>query len=67
MGQGYRWCRDTAHALGVPVINIGRKRLIPAAAFFAALEKASETAAPGVVSADPTASVLAALGLEVRQ
>jgi hypothetical protein len=62
-GQGYRWCRDMAHALGVQVLHVGRKRFIPAAEFFAALEKASETPAPGVLSADPTAAILASLGL----
>jgi hypothetical protein len=65
VGQGYRWCRDKAHELGVKVIAVGRKRFIPAAEFFAALERASQLPAPEVESPeDATASVLASLGLE---
>ena len=65
-GQGYRWCRDTAHELGVTVVAFGRKRFIPAAEFFAALEKAGAAGkTEPEVEQDPTAEVFKAMGWQV--
>lgn len=60
-GQGYRWCRDTATSLGVPIIRQGRKLLIVADAFFEALERGdrAEQQAP---QQDPAEQVRALLG-----
>lgn len=65
VGQGYRWVRDTARALGVRVIPVGKKRLIPADEFFAAVERQQQVATTDPV--DPTDAVLAQLGLQVRK
>lgn len=40
-GFPWRWCRDTAKALGVPMIGYGRKRGIRPDAFLAALESSN--------------------------
>ena len=45
VGQSWRWCRDQARALGVPVIEAGRKSFIDAARFIEAL-RADRTATP---------------------
>jgi hypothetical protein len=62
IGQGWRWAKEHAIEWGVPIITIDRKRFIDADQFLAAMAKASETPAPGEPSADPTATVFAALG-----
>ena len=65
VGANWRWCRDTAHRLGVRFVGAGRKRFIPALEFFAAHER-EEGASPRDASADPAGSVRAALGLRRR-
>lgn len=42
IGQSWRWCRDTARRLGVPVLRVGGKPLIRAVQFAMALERAAE-------------------------
>lgn len=39
VGYSWRWVRDTARELGVPLVQVGRRYLIPVEAFRAALER----------------------------
>jgi len=50
VGQPSRWCRDKAKAWGVPILKIDGKSVIPAEAFFAALEAHASTE---VVESEP--------------
>jgi hypothetical protein len=38
VGHSWRWCRDHARTWGVQLLTVDRKTVIPAEAFFAALE-----------------------------
>lgn len=58
-GYSLRWCREKAHALGVPVLAKGR--LIPADAFFAAMMAQAERRR----AEDDVAAILRAVGREV--
>jgi hypothetical protein len=49
-GWPWRWVRDTARALGVPVIGYGKKLGVRADLFIAALERVG----PGAVAPDGT-------------
>ena len=42
-GLPWRHVRENARALGVPVLLVGRKAAVPAAAFLAALERKNAT------------------------
>lgn len=64
-GQSWRWCRDTALALGVELVGHGRKRLIPADAFRAVLEGQTDPPSADVGSTDPAAALRERLGLRV--
>ena len=68
VGAPWRWCRDTAHDLGVPLVGTKRRQLIPAGDFLAALKAAKvEAGAPlDIVYADPAAEIRRRLGLRRR-
>ena len=57
-GWPWRHVRDYATALGVRFIGAGRKRAIPAAAFFEAIERTSGK----TPAADPVTAILRQLG-----
>lgn len=61
-GYSLRWCREKAHALGVPVLAKGR--LIPAEAFFAAM-MAQTARTTEEQRSDGVDSILRNLGREV--
>jgi hypothetical protein len=64
IGAPYRWVRDTAARLGVRSVRQGRKSLIPAEAFRAALEAevvALSTTAP--TATDPAEAIRRSLGM----
>lgn len=42
VGHSWRWCRDHARAWGVRLLTVDRKTVIPAEAFYAALEAHAE-------------------------
>ena|SRR6478752_2965987 len=66
VGARYRWCRAFAAKHGVPVYRVGRKLLIDAPKFFAALAKFGDS--PGNAAAtprDPVRALLAEFGMEV--
>lgn len=42
IGADWRWCRDQARALGVPLVGVGRKQFVRADLFLAALEAAND-------------------------
>jgi hypothetical protein len=72
IGRPWRWCVDTAVALGVPVITVRRRPVIPAQAFLDALMVAGTSLPPAAAApSEPTptpdpqdaAEVLQALGL----
>lgn len=65
VGAPWRWVRDTARALGVRFVGHGRKAFVPAAEFFAALERtgADQVDAPEL---DPAEAVRTALGRSRR-
>lgn len=63
IGQKIDWCVEAAKRLGVRVKREGRKRLIPAAEFFAAIEREQEAESKGV-PLDYEAELLRSLGLE---
>lgn len=62
-GQKMPWLLAAAGRLGVKVHKDGRKRLIPAGEFFAALEREEQAEARGV-PLDYEAELLKRLGLE---
>lgn len=61
IGESWSWCVRRAGELGVDVVRAGRKRLIPAAAFVAALKAAPRSAEPETQE-DAAAVVRRALG-----
>lgn len=65
-GFPWRWCRDTAAALGVPFVGAGRKRGIRADLFVAALETrqdvTGEREPEALIASDPAAAVRRMLG-----
>lgn len=61
-GAPWRWVRDAASSLGVPFVEHGRKRLIPAAALLDALSRSKATDTPAN-DADPADAVRAMLAL----
>lgn len=46
VGAPWRWVRDQAAVLGVPLVGSGRKQFVRADLFLAALEAANETTEP---------------------
>jgi len=66
-GQSWRWCRDMARALGVPLLGAGKKQLVDAAKFRAALEGLVDggIAEPGNTVTDPAEQIRQRLGLRV--
>lgn len=76
-GFPWRWCRDTATALGLPFVGHGRKRALRAEPFIDALERnavAAETSEPSaeprrlltIVPVDPAAHVRSLLGVRLK-
>lgn len=74
-GFPWRWCRDTAAALGLGFVGHGRKRALRADAFIAALERQPITqdvtasappAPPTIAPADPAAHVRSLLGKRLK-
>lgn len=72
-GFPWRWCRDTAVALGVPRLGHNKKGGIRADLFVAALEKnglasvAEKTpTTPSIAPADPVAHVRALMGKRLK-
>jgi hypothetical protein len=75
VGVPWRWCRDWARSLGIRLVGSGKKKLIPAAAFVAALEqhRFPSVANDGTVGRaepvpplDAEAAILDRLGMEER-
>lgn len=72
IGRSWRWCLETARALGVPVLTVRRRPVIPAQQFIEALWRAGVDPSAAANDAKPPApietgeDVLARLGLEVR-
>lgn len=71
IGRPWRWCVETARALGVPVLTVRRRPVIPAQQFIEALWKAggnpsaaNDTEPPAPI--ETADDVLSRLGLEVR-
>ncbi len=68
-GWPWRWVRDTARALGVPIIGHGRKLGVRADLFLAALDRVDpcQVAPDGALDvADPAETVRRALGKRRR-
>ncbi len=74
-GFPWRWCRDTAVALGVPRLGHNKKGGIRADLFVAALEKngvaavdvvEKTTTTPSITPADPVAYARALLGKKLK-
>jgi hypothetical protein len=68
-GWPWRWVRDTARALGVPIIGHGRKLGVRADQFLAALERLDQAdVTPGgtIELTDPAEAVRRALGKRRR-
>jgi hypothetical protein len=67
LGVKYRWCKERARELGVPVIRIGGKSLIEAAPLVEALkrEAASKQPAP-LIDEEQRSQMRAQLGLVRR-
>lgn len=74
-GLPWRSVRDNARAMGVPVLLVGRKAAVPAAALLAALERQDVTgdserdappALPSIAPTDPAQHIRATLGLRLK-
>ncbi|HET9933762.1 MAG TPA: hypothetical protein VFQ35_23825 [Polyangiaceae bacterium] len=66
-GMPWRHVRDTARALGVELVHVGRKLAVPAAAFLEALaKKPAALAEPANDPVDGAAAVRALLGKRRR-
>jgi hypothetical protein len=65
-GWPWRWIRDTAPRLGVPLLVVGRKQGVRADLLLAALERAGATATSAeqpMAHADPAEAIRRSLGL----
>ena len=64
LGQNWRWTRDTAKRLGVPVLRVGGKPLISVAELVPALERdAGATQATALTDDEELEQMRASLGL----
>ena len=75
VGVPWRWCRDWARNLGIRLVGTGKKQLIPAAEFIAALGRegfppVANDAAVGraepIPPTDPQLAILRRLGMQER-
>jgi hypothetical protein len=57
-GQSWRWCKNMAALLNVPVLGAGKKQLIDAAKFRDALERLAEPVTPKTDAPEDAASAL---------
>jgi hypothetical protein len=62
IGADWRWCRDQARALGVPLVGSGRKQFVRADLFLAALEAASNDTAEPEDETDAAAEIRRLVG-----
>src|SRR5688572_22108338 len=75
VGVPWRWCRDWARKLGIAFVGTGKKQLIPAGAFIAAIERdgfptvandATVSRAEPIPLREPERSILLAIGMRKR-
>lgn len=66
-GCSWRWVRDMSRTLGVPLLRAGKKQLVDAAKFQAALEvlAGDSTNSEVAVGSDPAAELRKRLGLRL--
>jgi len=63
LGQNWRWTRDTAKRLGVPVLRVGGKPLIRVAELVPALERDAGQEPAAAIDDDELEQMRATLGL----
>jgi hypothetical protein len=64
-GLSWRYLRDHARELGIEPVHIGRKLVVPAAAFLKALERQEAGHSQEDATNDPAASLRERLGLRL--